>query len=102
MKKFLTCILPAVTLLFASSLAGHAGTTTPKQQPAQDQFAQIQNSPNGYWVPANTPPPPVAYYYGGPPPPYYYGPYGPGPYYGPRYYGPRGPHVFLGFGFHVH
>ena len=90
MKKFILCLLPAVAILFVSSVAGRA-----------DQFTQIQNSPNGYWVPSPTPPPPVAYYY--PPPGYYAGPppyyYGSGPYYGPRYYGPP---VFLGFRFHIH
>ena len=93
MKKLILCLLPAMALLFASSVAGRA-----------DQFTQIQNSPNGYWVPSPTPPPPVVYYY--PPPGYYAGPppypyYGPGPYYGARYYGP-GPRVFVGFGFHFH
>jgi len=86
MKKLALCLLPAVVLFFASSLAGRA-----------DQFTQIQNSPNGYWVPSPTPPPvgyypPPGPYYGGPPPyPYYYGP---GPYYGPP--------LFFGFGFGFH
>jgi hypothetical protein len=95
MKKLIICLLPALTLFFASAVAGRA-----------DQFTQLQNSPNGYWVSSPTPPPPVAYYY--PPPGYYAGPppypdyYGPGSYYGPRpYYGP--PIFFsFGFGFHGH
>jgi len=61
MKKRFVCLLPALALLFASSLAGRA-----------DQFSQLQNNPNIYWVPAPTPPPPG--YVAGPPPPYYYGP----------------------------
>jgi hypothetical protein len=88
MKKLILGLLPAMALLFVSSVAGRA-----------DQFTQIQNSPTGYWVPSPTPPPPVAYYppppgyYAGPPPPYYYGP--PGPYY-------YGPPVYIGFGFGFH
>ena len=37
-----------------------------------DQFSQIQNDPNTYWVPAPTPPPAG---YASAPPPGYYGPY---------------------------
>jgi len=61
MKKRFVCLLPALALLFVSSLAGRA-----------DQFSQIQNCPFTYWVPAPTPPSPSYYY--GPPPPGYYGP----------------------------
>jgi hypothetical protein len=90
MKKHFICLLPALALLFASSLAGRA-----------DQFTQIQNSPYTYWVPAPTPPPPG--YVAGPPP-YYYGPYGPPPgYYGPPPSPPPVviiPHFFIGFHFH--
>jgi hypothetical protein len=87
MKKRLVCLLPALALLLGSSLAGRA-----------DQFTQIQNNPNTYWVPAPTPPPPG--YMAGPPPPYYYGPPPPG------YYGPPPPPViiiprfFFGIRFH--
>jgi hypothetical protein len=55
MKKRFVCLLPALALLLASSVAGRA-----------DQFSQIQNCPFTYWVPAPTPPPPG--YMAGPPP----------------------------------
>jgi len=84
MKNRFICLLPALALFFASSLAGRA-----------DQFSEIQNCPFTYWVPAPTPLPPgyVAgpYYYG--PPPGYYGP-PPGP---PVVIVPR---FFIGFHFH--
>jgi len=83
MKKLFVCLLPALALLFASSVAGRA-----------DQFSQIENNPNTYWVPAPTPPP--AYAYQGGPPPYYYG--SPPP---PYYYAPPPPVRFF-FGFHFH
>ena len=82
MKKILICVLPALVLLLASSLTGRA-----------DQFTDIQNSPNTYWVPA--------------PPGYVVAP--PPGYYGPGYYGPPGtvvvvppppPRIFFGFHFH--
>ena len=85
MKKLCVCLLPALVLLLASSVAGRA-----------DQFSQIENSPNTYWVPAPTPPPP-AYAYQGGPPPYYYGPPPP-----PYYYAPPPPPVRFFFGFHFH
>lgn len=91
MKKLSICLLPALALLFAFAPAAYA-----------DQFTQIQNSSNGYWVPAPTPPPPVSYY---PPPGYYAGPPPYPYYYGPGYYGPPvvyGPRIFFGFGFHSH
>jgi len=66
MKKLFVCLLPALALLFLSSVAGRA-----------DQFSQIENSPYTYWVPAPTPPP--LGYVAGPPPPYYYGPPPPPP-----------------------
>ena len=69
MKKLF--VVPALVLLLASSGAGRA-----------DQFSQLENNPNIYWVPAPTPPP--AYAYGGPPPPYYYGP-PPAYYYAPPF-----------------
>jgi len=71
------CFIPALVLLLATSVTGRA-----------DQFTDIQNSPNTYWVP----PPPG---YVGAPPPYYYGP-------------PPGPVVILPppprffFGIHIH
>ena len=80
MKTRLACILPVLALLFVSSLSGRA-----------DQFSDIANNPNTYWVPAPTP---LPGYYAGPPPPYYY--YGPPP---PRVY-VRVPGFF--FGFHIH
>jgi hypothetical protein len=89
MKKRLVCLLPALALLLGSSVAGRA-----------DQFTQIQNNPNTYWVPAPTPTPPPPGYMAGPPPPYYYGPPPPG------YYGPPPPPViiiprfFFGIRFH--
>ena len=83
MKKLFVCLLPALALLFASSIGARA-----------DQFRQIQNCPYTYWVPAPTPPPA---YFAGPPPPYY----GPPP---PAYYGGPPPpplvHFFIGFHFH--
>ena len=82
MKKLFVCLLPALVLLLASSLAGRA-----------DQFSQIENSPNTYWVPAPTPPPPN--YMAGPPS-YYYGP--PPAY----YYAPPPPPVRFFIGFHFH
>lgn len=83
MKKLFVCLLPALALLFASSIAGRA-----------DQFSQIQNCPYTYWVPAPTPPP--AYVAGSPPP--YYGPPPPGYYGGPP--PPPFVHFFIGFHFH--
>jgi hypothetical protein len=85
MKKSFVCLLPALILLMASAVIGRA-----------DQFDQLANSPNIYWVPAPTPPPPA--YAAGPPPPYYYGPPPPGYYYGP----PPPPPVRFFFGFHFH
>ena len=89
MKKRYVCFLPALALLFVSSVAARA-----------DQFSRIENSPYTYWVPAPTPPPG---YFAGSPPPYYYGP--PPPF----YYGPPPPPappvvVFprFFFGFHFH
>jgi hypothetical protein len=70
MKPFSLCA--ALVLLLACAATGHA-----------DQFSDIANNPNTYWVP-----PPNGYvaapgpygYYGGPPPPaYYYGPPPPAP-----------------------
>jgi hypothetical protein len=81
MKKRFVCLLPALALLLASSVAGRA-----------DQFSQIQNCPFTYWVPAPTPPG----YMAGPPPSYYYGP-PPGYYAGPP---PPFVHFFIGFHFH--
>ena len=81
MKKLFVCLLPALALLFVSSLTGRA-----------DQFTDIENSPNTYWVP-----PPPGYVAGPPPPPYYYGPPPPG-----YYYRPPGPPVHFFFGFHFH
>jgi hypothetical protein len=83
MKKRFVCLLPALALLLASSVAGYA-----------DPFSQIQNCPFTYWVPAPTPPPPG--YVAGPPPSYYYGP-SPGYYAGPP---PPFVHFFIGFHFH--
>jgi hypothetical protein len=83
MKKLFVCLLPALALLFASSIAGRA-----------DQFSQIQNCPYTYWVPAPTPPP--VYVAGSPPP--YYGPPPPGYYGGPP--PPPFVHFFIGFHFH--
>jgi len=86
MKKRFACLLPALALLLASSVAGRA-----------DQFNQIQNCPFTYWVPAPTPPPPG--YMAGSPQPYYYGSPPPG------YYGPPPPIVFIPrffIGFHFH
>jgi len=85
MKKRIVCLLPALALLLISSIAVQA-----------DQFSDLRNNPNIYWVPAPTPPPPG--YVAGPPPPYYYGPPPPG-------YGPPPPVVvvprfFIGFHFH--
>ncbi len=66
-----------------------------------DQFSQIQNSPQTYWVPAPTPgyagAPYSGAYYGG----YYAGP--PGYYYGPPPAPPPPPPVprFF-FGIHIH
>ena len=83
MKKRFVCLLPALALLFVSSVAGQA-----------DQFSEIQNCPFTYWVPAPASPGYVAG-----PPPYYYGPPPPG------YYGPPPPVVFIPrffFGFHFH
>jgi len=81
MKKRFVCLLPALALLFASSVAGRA-----------DQFSEIQNCPFTYWVPAPG-------YVAGPPPSYYYGPPP------PVYYGPPPPvliipRFFIGFHFH--
>jgi hypothetical protein len=84
MKKRFVCLLPALALLFVSSVAARA-----------DQFSQIQNCPFTYWVPAPTPPPPG--YMAGPPPPYYYGPPPPAYYSGPP---PPFVHFFIGFHFH--
>jgi hypothetical protein len=44
-----------------------------------DEYSNLANSPNGYWVPASATyaPPPGYYppgYYGNPPPAYYYAP----------------------------
>jgi len=83
MKKRLVCLLPALALLFVSSVAAHA-----------DQFSEIQSCPFTYWVPAPTPPPPG--YVAGPPPPNYYGPPLPG------YYAPPPPAVRFFIGFHFH
>ena len=83
MKTRIFCLLPAVALLLASAVAGRA-----------DQFDQLANSPNIYWVPAPTPPPAYA---SGPPPGYYYGPPPPG-----YYYAPPPPPVRFFFGFHFH
>ncbi len=91
MKKLLVCLVPALALLFLSTVAGRA-----------DEFSRIENSPYTYWVPAppgyaNAGPYQPGYY--GPPPPGYYGPYGPPP-------GPPPPpavvipHFFIGFHFH--
>jgi len=82
MKKRFVCLLPALALLFVSSVAARA-----------DQFSQIQNCPFTYWVPAPTPRPPG--YMAGPPPPYY----GPPPGY---YSGPPPPFVHFFIGFHFH
>ncbi|HEV3273071.1 MAG TPA: hypothetical protein VGZ93_12900 [Candidatus Methylacidiphilales bacterium] len=76
MKKRLARLLPALALLFVSSLAARA-----------DQFTQLQNSPYVYWVPAPTPPPPG--YVAAPRPPVFYG-------------GPPPPAVHFFFGFHYH
>ena len=78
MKKLLVCLLPALALLFVSSVAGRA-----------DQFSDIQNSPATYWVP-----PPPGYVAG--PPPYYFGPPP------PVFYGPPPPFVHFFIGFHFH
>jgi len=83
MKKHFVCLLPALALLSASTVAGRA-----------DQFSQIQNCPYTYWVPAPTPPPG---YVAGPPPPYYYWPPPPGYYSSPP---PPAVHFFIGFHFH--
>lgn len=81
MKRFFVCILPILALLLVfSMMAGRA-----------DEFTQIANNPNIYWVPAPTPPPPG--YVAGYPPPYYYNPPPPRVYYG-------GPRFFFGFRFH--
>jgi hypothetical protein len=82
MKKFAPLLLPVFALWVASTVGARAAP--------QDEFAQLENSPNSYWVPYPTPPPA--------PPVVYYG--GPGPYYGPPrpvYYGPR---FFIRFHFH--
>ncbi len=100
-KPIIACLF-AAALLLALPQISHA-----------DQFTQIQNSPNTYWVPApagqgqaQAPNPqsgsgagPYAYYpqpgYVAGPPPYYYGP--PAGYYAPpaAYYGP--PPVSIGY-----
>jgi len=112
MKSITACLLAAV-LLLALPQATHA-----------DQFSQIQNSPNTYWVPppanqgqtqgqpaypqpgyATAPPsgyyPPPGYVASMPPPPgYYYGPrpyyYGPPPIAAGYYGGPHGSRVVIG------
>jgi hypothetical protein len=83
MKKLLVCLLPALVLLLAATCSSRA-----------DQFTEIQNNPDTYWVPA--PPGSAA---PGPPPGYYGAYYGPPP---PYYYGPPPPPVRLFFGFHFH
>jgi len=104
--KRITACLSAAALLLALPVIGHA-----------DQFTQVQNNPNTYWVPSgqgqgqaqndpkdvvqappapnNGAPPPPSYYYAPRPGPYVYYPpgyvAGPAPYYygpPPRYYAP--------------
>jgi hypothetical protein len=100
-KRTIACLFAATLLLALPQISRADG----------DQFTQIQNNPNTYWVlaPAGQPAPPqsgyaptpgpYAYYYSQPgcvagPAPYYYGP--PRAYYGapPAYYGPP---VALGY-----
>ena len=84
MKKRIARLLPVLALLAASSLAARA-----------DQFSDIQNDPNTYWVPSPTPPPAG---YVSAPPPQYYGP--PPGYYAPPPPAVYGPPVFIHFHFH--
>ena len=79
MKKLFLSLVPALVLLLASSVTGRA-----------DQFTDIQNSPNTYWVP----PPPR---YVAAPPPYYYGPPP-----GSVVVVPPPPPIRFFFGFHFH
>jgi hypothetical protein len=83
MKKLLVCLLPAIVLLSAA-------TTT-----RADQFSDIANSPNTYWVPPSATYAPPSGYYGA-----YYGPYGPPPVYIYAPPPPPVPHFF--FGIHIH
>jgi len=90
MKKGWICSFAAGALFFVGLATAHA-----------DEFSQIANSPNTYWVPDPTPRPAYAQQ----PPPGYYGAYGPPPgYYGPPpgYYAPPPPvpRFFIGFHFH--
>ena len=79
MKKLFLSLVPALVLLLATAATGRA-----------DQFTDIQNCSQTYWVPA----PPG--YVAGPPPPYYYGP-PPGQV---VILPPPPPRFFFGFHFH--
>ena len=74
----LRSVTVALVLLAAFAATGRA-----------DEFSDLANSPNAYWVPPSVTYAPPPGYYGGPPPPVYY-------------YAPPPPPVAGGIFFHFH